>query len=178
MISSLRAPGRQWSHLPRRLHLQWRFQRLGGRFCLKKFFLFHTYQVDKPRHLIAPGWQDVSWRAWKSFSHRRGILPQSASSVPTQIASNHICGPHQQNVHFLYLASSIVIFSLFFCQEIRPVPIFCNQWGVKHLVPEHLGRRQYVRDLVNLFQVMTIHVYPLMVRATEKKKGGPRAQSF
>ena len=39
-------------------------------------------------------------------------------------------------------------------QEIRPVPVYCNQWGVKHLVPEHLGRRQYVRDLVNLFQVV------------------------
>ena len=63
---------------------------------------------------MAPGWQDVSWGAWKSFSHRRGIFPQSASSVPTQIASNHICGPHQQNVHYLYLASIIVISSLFF----------------------------------------------------------------
>ena len=59
---------------------------------------------------MAPGWQNVSWRAWKSFSRRRGILPQSASSVSTQIASNHICGPHQQNVHYIYLASSIVIF--------------------------------------------------------------------
>lgn len=34
------------------------------------------------------------------------------------------------------------------------MPVYCNQWGVKHLVPEHLGRRQYVRDLVNLFQVV------------------------
>ena len=42
-------------------------------------------------------------------------------------------------------------------QEIRPVPIFCNQWGVKHLVPENLGRRQYVRDLANLFEVGIIY---------------------
>ena len=42
-------------------------------------------------------------------------------------------------------------------QEIRPVPVYCNQWGVKHLVPEHLGRRQYVRDLVNLFQVLCLY---------------------
>ena len=82
-------------------------------FVKKEVFLI-SYQVDKPRHLTAPGWQDVSWGAWKSFSHRRGILPQSASSVPTQIASNHFCGPHQQNVHYLYLASIIVIFFLFF----------------------------------------------------------------
>ena len=82
-------------------------------FVKKEVFLI-SYQVDKPRHLTAPGWQDVSWGAWKSFSHRRGIFPQSASSVPTQIASNHICGPHQQNVHYLYLASIIVIFFLFF----------------------------------------------------------------
>ena len=51
------------------------------------------------------------------------------------------------------------------------MPIFCNQWGVKHLVPgtlytlytgtyvskhlvpESLGRRDYVRDLANLFEV-------------------------
>ena len=38
-------------------------------------------------------------------------------------------------------------------QETRPVPIFCNQWGVKNLVSENLGRRQYVRDLANLFEV-------------------------
>ena len=82
-------------------------------FVKKDVFLI-SYQVDKPRHLTAPGWQDVSWGAWKSFSHRRGILPQSASSVPTQIASNHICGPHQPNVHYLYLASITVISSLFF----------------------------------------------------------------
>ena len=46
--------------------------------------------------------------------------------------------------------------------------MFCNQWGVKHLVPgtlytgtyvskhlvpESLGRRAYVRDLANLFEV-------------------------
>ena len=64
----------------------------------------------------------------------------------------------------------------FFCQEIRPVPIFCNQWGVKHLVPEHLGRRQYVRDLVNLFQVITLNVCSLLVRATAKKRRGPHTQ--
>jgi len=42
-------------------------------------------------------------------------------------------------------------------QETRPVPIFCNQWGVKNLVPENLGRRQYVRDLANLFEEYGIH---------------------
>ena len=36
--------------------------------------------------------------------------------------------------------------------------MFCNQWGVKHLVPENLGRRQYVRDLANLFEVGTIFI--------------------
>ena len=53
-----------------------------------------------------------------------------------------------------YINKSITISCV---QEIRPVPIFCNQWGVKHLVPENLGRRQYVRDLANLFEVGIIY---------------------
>ena len=53
-------------------------------------------------------------------------------------------------------------------QEIRPVPIFCNQWGVKHLVPENLGRRQYVRDLANLFVVGIIFYMKVKRDISEK----------
>ena len=42
-------------------------------------------------------------------------------------------------------------------QETRPVPVFCNQWGIKHLVPESQGRRHYLRDMAQLFEETGIH---------------------
>ena len=114
-------------------------------------------------HPIEPGWQDVSWRAWKSLSRGCRILPQSSFSIPPQIASNHQYWTNGQSTIQTNSTAQweMIVFwgqNYFDClQEIRPVPVYCNQWGVKHLVPEHLGRRQYVRDLVNLFQVLCLY---------------------
>ena len=48
------------------------------------------------------------------------------------------------------------------------MPIFCNQWGVKNLVSENLGRRQYVRDLANLFEVGIIFYMKVKRDISEK----------
>ena len=52
------------------------------------------------------------------------------------------------------------------------MPLFCNQWGVKHLVPESLGRRQYVRDVANLFEVAIIIICDKTYHHKRRKQGG------
>ena len=42
-------------------------------------------------------------------------------------------------------------------QETRPVPVYCNQWGIKHLVPEDQGRRQYLQDVAQIFEETGVH---------------------
>ena len=41
--------------------------------------------------------------------------------------------------------------------EVYSVPVYCKQWGIKHLVPEENGRQQYLQDISSLFEEAGVH---------------------